>query len=43
MTRSIELPFNETTLRPGTFGMSRIESMIGFKLGETIKEISTLL
>jgi hypothetical protein len=43
MTRSIVLPFTETTLRPGTFGMSRIELIIGFKLGETIKEMSTLL
>jgi len=36
MTRSIVEPFTVTTCRPGTLGMSWIDSIIGFKLGETI-------
>jgi hypothetical protein len=32
-----------TTCNPGTLGISRIDSIIGFKFGETMNEISTLL
>ena len=42
-TRSTEAPLMATTRKPGTFGMSRIDSIIGFRLGEMMNEINTLL
>lgn len=36
-------PLTATTSNPGTCGMSVIESISGFKFGETINDIRTLL
>lgn len=38
MTRSNVEPFSDTTCNPGTFGMSWIDSIIGFRFGDIMKE-----